>query len=46
MLVATPDGLVRAKPATRLLKTAAGAADLPAVGDWVAVWPATTSTSL
>lgn len=36
-LIATPDGHVRAKPTTRLLKTARGAADLPAVGDWVAV---------
>ena len=36
-LIATSKGLVRAKPATRLLKSAKGAADLPAVGDWVAV---------
>ena len=36
MLIATADGLVRAKPATRLLKMAGGAGDLPAVGDWVA----------
>ena len=36
-LVATPDGVVRAKPSARLLKSAGGAADLPAVGDWVAV---------
>ena len=36
-LIATEGGVVRAKPATRLLKTAKGPADLPAVGDWVAV---------
>lgn len=36
-LLATSDGHVRAKPSPRLLKSAAGAADLPAVGDWVAV---------
>ena len=36
-LIATEGGVVRAKPATRLLKTAKGSADLPAVGDWVAV---------
>ncbi len=36
-LIATESGVVRAKPATRLLKEAAGAADLPAIGDWVAV---------
>ena len=36
-LVATEDGVVRAAPAARLLKGAAGAEDLPAVGDWVAV---------
>ena len=36
-LIATAGGLVRAQPATRLLKAARGAADLPAVGDWVAV---------
>jgi ribosome biogenesis GTPase len=36
-LVATERGVFRAKPATRLLKSAAGAADLPAVGDWVAL---------
>jgi ribosome biogenesis GTPase len=35
-LIATEGGVVRAKPATRLLKTAKGPADLPAVGDWVA----------
>lgn len=36
-LVATPAGIVRAKPSARLLKAAAGPADLPVVGDWVAV---------
>lgn len=36
-LIATERGILRAKPAARLLKSAAGAADLPAVGDWVAV---------
>jgi ribosome biogenesis GTPase len=35
-LVATPAGVVRAKPSARLLKSASGPADLPAVGDWVA----------
>jgi ribosome biogenesis GTPase len=39
-LVATPDGIVRATPSARLLKAARGAADLPAVGDWVAVMDA------
>jgi ribosome biogenesis GTPase len=37
VLVATERGIARAKPATRLLRQAAGAADLPAVGDWVAL---------
>ncbi|HLC42948.1 MAG TPA: ribosome small subunit-dependent GTPase A [Methylomirabilota bacterium] len=37
LLVATPDGVVRAKPSSRLLRSASGVADLPAVGDWVAV---------
>ena len=37
LLVAAPDGVVRAKLSARLLKSASGAADLPAVGDWVAV---------
>lgn len=36
LLIATPDGVVHAKPSTRLLKSAASPADLPAVGDWVA----------
>lgn len=36
-LIATALGVVRAKPSTRLLKAAAGPADLPVVGDWVAV---------
>lgn len=34
-LVATSDGVVRAQPSKRLLDAARGAADLPAVGDWV-----------
>ena len=37
-LAATERGVLRAKPATRLLKQAAGVADLPAVGDWVALF--------
>jgi ribosome biogenesis GTPase len=36
-LIATASGVVRAKPSVRLLKAANGSADLPAVGDWVAV---------
>ncbi len=36
-LVATAAGIMRAKPSVRLLKNAGGSADLPAVGDWVAV---------
>ena len=36
-LVAAAAGIMRAKPSVRLLKSAAGAADLPVVGDWVAV---------
>ena len=36
-LIATPAGIVRAKLSARLLKSANGPADLPAVGDWVAV---------
>lgn len=36
-LVVTSAGITRAKPSRRLLKSAASAADLPAVGDWVAV---------
>ena len=35
-LIATPAGVVRAKLSARLLKSARGPADLPAVGDWVA----------
>jgi ribosome biogenesis GTPase / thiamine phosphate phosphatase len=35
-LIATSGGVVRAKPSARLFKSAGGAADLPAVGDWVA----------
>ncbi len=37
LLVATPDGVVRAKLSARLLRSSSCAADLPAVGDWVAV---------
>jgi ribosome biogenesis GTPase len=37
VLVATAGGVVRAKFSSRLLKSAKVAADLPAVGDWVAV---------
>ena len=37
LVVVTPDGVVRAKLSARLLKSASSAADLPAVGDWVAV---------
>jgi ribosome biogenesis GTPase len=36
-LVATADRVVRATSSSRLLRSASGAADLPAVGDWVAV---------
>lgn len=36
-LIATPDGMRRAKPSTALVKAARGAVDLPTVGDWVAV---------
>lgn len=36
-LVATEDGVIRAKPSPAFLKTTRGLADLPAVGDWVAV---------
>jgi len=37
LLIAMPDGVVHAKPSTSLLKSVSRAADLPAVGDWVAV---------
>jgi ribosome biogenesis GTPase / thiamine phosphate phosphatase len=37
VLVATRDGVVRAKSAPALAKSARGAVDLPVVGDWVAV---------
>jgi len=37
LLLATPEGVVHAKPSARLLKSVNSAADLPAVGDWVAV---------
>ena len=36
-LIATPDGLSRAKPSTPLVKAALGPVDLPTVGDWVVV---------
>jgi ribosome biogenesis GTPase len=36
-LVATPAGVVRAETSARLRKAAGGPADLPAVGDWVAI---------
>jgi ribosome biogenesis GTPase / thiamine phosphate phosphatase len=36
-LIALPSGVVRAEPSVHLLKSARGPADLPAVGDWVAV---------
>lgn len=35
-LIATAAGVLRAKSSARLLKSAGGSADLPAVGDWVA----------
>jgi ribosome biogenesis GTPase len=37
LLVATEDGVVRAAPSSRLLKSARDASGVPAVGDWVAV---------
>ena len=37
LLVATPAGVMPAKFSARLLRSASCAADLPAVGDWVAV---------
>jgi ribosome biogenesis GTPase / thiamine phosphate phosphatase len=37
VLTATCAGIVRAKPSARLLKLAGGTADLPTVGDWVAL---------
>lgn len=36
-LIASPDGLSRAKPSTALVKAARGPIDLPVVGDWVVV---------
>jgi ribosome biogenesis GTPase len=36
-LVATPSGVIRAKPTVRLLKAGEDPAALPAVGDWVAL---------
>jgi ribosome biogenesis GTPase len=35
-LIATPAGVVRARLSARLLKSARGSAELPAVGDWIA----------
>ncbi len=37
VLIVTSAGISRAKPSARLRKAAGGPADLPAVGDWVAV---------
>jgi ribosome biogenesis GTPase / thiamine phosphate phosphatase len=37
VLIATPEGIMHAKPSGRLLKSAGSSAELPAVGDWVAV---------
>ena len=37
LLIATPDGVVRATPSSHLLRSGSGVADLPAVGDWLAV---------
>ena len=37
LLIATADGVMHAKSSARLLKSVGGTADLPAVGDWVAV---------
>jgi ribosome biogenesis GTPase / thiamine phosphate phosphatase len=36
-LIATPEGIVRAKASAALMKSVDGSAALPAVGDWVAV---------
>ena len=37
VLVALPDSVAHSKPSARLLKSARNSAELPAVGDWVAV---------
>lgn len=37
VLIATAEGVIRAKPSPAFLKDATGLADMPAVGDWVAV---------
>ena len=37
LLISTSDGVVRATPSSRLVRSAKAAMDLPAVGDWVAV---------
>ena len=42
VMAAARRGVMRAAPATRLLKDALGARDLPVVGDWVAVLEAET----
>ena len=36
-MIASPDGVCRARPSTALVKAARGPIDLPAVGDWVVV---------
>jgi ribosome biogenesis GTPase len=37
LLIATPEDVLQAKPSARLLKSVTASAELPAVGDWVAV---------
>jgi ribosome biogenesis GTPase / thiamine phosphate phosphatase len=37
VLIASPDGLCRAKPSTALVTAARGPIDMPAVGDWLVV---------
>ena len=37
VLIASPDGVCRAKPSTALVKAARGPIDMPAVGDWLAI---------
>src|SRR5664280_1932417 len=37
VLIATAEGVIRAKPSPAFLKDAGGLAGMPAVGDWVAV---------
>src|SRR5665648_14207 len=36
-LVATPDGVIRAKPSVHLKKASSVQAEMPVVGDWIAV---------